>query len=224
MSTRRAHPGPSATIVAFDGVIADTLDTRASVLDDALAAVSEQLQLRLDRQAIDSRQVVAGRTFAEAARDLLSALPMGFTDDAPPLETLVDLVAADAGRRYANALSDGISLCPGAGVLLAALASSGKVIARADSPRRDVDAMLSLAGLDGGFTFVRCSDDAPREIGASSLRSSWIAIDRRLTASGVASENRTAVEVDERAMAAARTFAALVRRPTLQEGNAGETR
>ena len=209
----KAQPrGPSATIVAFDGVVADTLGLRARMLEEALAAMGGRLHLPDHIGTVDAAQAIPGRTFAEAARELLPSLLVR-GDDVPPLETLVDLVAVDAGRRYGEALAHGISLHEEAQGLLAELAVSGKVIARADSARRDVDALLSLSALDGAFTFVRCSDDVPRQPSVASLESSWIAMDRRLLAGGIAIENRTAIEVAEVAIEAARPFAALVRRP-----------
>jgi beta-phosphoglucomutase-like phosphatase (HAD superfamily) len=216
VSTSTGPRGPTATVVAFDGVVADTLELRARALDEALAAAAARLQLDGAIHAVDSRQAMPGRTFAEAARELLPVLIAGDAHDAPPRETLVDLIAVDAGRRYSNALSNGVSLQRDAGELLSTLAASGRLVARADSARHDVDAMLSLAGLEGAFTFVRCSDDAPRAIGAPSLQGSWLAIDQRLLAAGVVIANRAAIEVAEIALEVARPFAGRVERSRFQ--------
>ena len=211
-----AHPrGPSATIVAFDGVVADTLGVRARVLEEAISVVTQRMNLPNDVGSVDARGAIPGRTFAEAARELLPSL-MARSGDVLPLETLVDLVAVDAGRRYGEEISHGISLHTEAQGLLAELAVSDKVVARADSARRDVDALLSLSGLADAFTFVRCSDDAPRHPSTGSLESAWIAMDRRLLQGGIAIGNRTVLEVAEVALEAARPFAALVRRPRFQ--------
>ena len=206
----RAVGGLTATVLAFDGIVADTLPLRASALGSALSALTsfsaEQTGTRTDESL---QRAIAGRTFAEAARALLAA---GSADgDEAERETLVDLVAMDAGRRYSAMLSSGVSLCPGATALLTELASTGKVVARADSIRRDVEAILGFAAIESGFTFVRCSDDMPRSPGLSSLEGSWQAIDRRLRASGVEVDRRIAIEVAGTAADAARPFVAEVR-------------
>ena len=232
LSGPRAVGGPSATVLAFDGLVADTLPARASALGAALSALSALSPLPADvmRTGLEEtlRAAIAGRTFAEAARLLLAAPHVAGVEslatttnretanretanrETADRETLVDLVAMDAGRRYTAALADGVSLCPGAVALVAELARAGRVVARADSVRRDVETVLAFAAIESGFTFVRCSDDLPRAPGLSSLEGSWRAIDRRLRASGVDIEQRVAMEVGA-AADAARPFVAEVR-------------
>ena len=212
--------GLSAVVVAFDGVVADTLGLRASALNEALMAIAEHLDPdAVGHTAGAGSQAIAGRTFAEAARLLLASAPSSLTSQASARETLVDLVALDAARRYTAALSGGTSLLPGAVEMLNELALSSRVVARADSARRDVDAILALSGLDATFAFVRCSDDTPRLTGAS-VESAWAAIDRRLLAGEVAVENRTALEVAEIALDAARPFVGRVQRRRFPEATA----
>jgi hypothetical protein len=183
--------------------------------------VAERFGLDLGLLPTDSQRVIPGRTFVEAARTQLAMLLPDHAGELPPLETLADLAALDAGRRYRDLLSNGISLRPGVQRWLSTLASSGRLVARADSARRDVEAMLSLAGLDAAFAFVRCSDDTPRQAGAASVDSAWIAVDRRLLAVGVPAANRMAIEIAGLALDAARPFAARVQRPSFQAGTSG---
>jgi len=131
-------------------------------------------------------------------------------------ETTVDIVAHDASRRYSATLAQGISLVHGAEAWLAELGKAHRIVARADSARREVNAVLMLSSLENAFFFVRCSDDAPRMPARSSLESSWTAIDTRLTASGVLPEQRYAFEQGSRAISVARPFVASVRTPTFR--------
>lgn len=162
-------------VVAFDGQIVDTLPLRTRALDEALASVA-------GFTGGDLR--VAGRDFAEAARLVLERLARdgAVPDDA--VETLVDLVSLDAGRRYSALLSHGVSLALDAEVLLATLQRTGRVVARADSARRDVSSIMALGALEHVFMFIRCSDDAPRLPGASTLESSMAAISARVRPAG----------------------------------------
>ena len=191
---------PIVHVVAFDGQVVDTLPLRGRALEEAIASVagdtighagsgsagSATTGSETSKRAIDdwTRHPIAGRDFAEAARSILER--QGHEPAVPELalETLVDLVALDAGRRYSASLSHGVALASGAAELLAELQRSGRVVARADSARRDVSAILALGALDHEFTFIRCSDDAPRLPGRSTRESSMAAISTRVQPAG----------------------------------------
>ena len=131
-------------------------------------------------------------------------------------ENTIDLVAHEASRRYGAALAQGISLVSGAAAWLAELGKTHRIVARADSSRREVNTILMLSSLENAFFFVRCSDDAPRIPSRSSLEASWSAIDARLTSSGVLPGQRFAFEHAARAVSVARPFVASVRTPTFR--------
>ncbi|MEO7520986.1 MAG: hypothetical protein ABIW79_04145 [Gemmatimonas sp.] len=198
----------SVAIVALDGLVADTLALRRAALQSALQSL-------IGGSAHDTSNAVAGRTFTEMTRRILAAATPQFSQSSID-ETLVDLVAVDAARRYGEALRHGVSLVPGAAQWLRELGAAHRIVARADSIRRDATHMVTLASLESHFLFMRCSDDAPRLPGRGSLEGSWTAIDARLTASGVHAGNRSAFELAPEALATAKPFVASVQRPTFR--------
>ena len=143
-------------VIAFDGVLFDTLDARAMIVSDALAA--EGLALNTERV----RQAITGRTFSEAIRFLA---PVARPDEANPNldETSLDVAIVRAHQAFAALAARGFSLNISARDALLSAASVTRVVLRADSRRRDVDALLALSGLDSAVSHIRCSDDpAPR--------------------------------------------------------------
>jgi hypothetical protein len=159
---------------------------------------------------------VSGRTFAESARVVLAASVESGGLPTTIDETTFDLVAHDAARRFTAALTHGVSLVDGAAGWLAELTRTNRIVARADSARRDVSRVLELSSLENLLLFVRCGDDAPRLPQRSSLDSSWAAIDARLTSIGVPTAQRLGFEHSELAADAARPFVASVQRPTFR--------
>ncbi|MCA2982437.1 MAG: hypothetical protein ACK6DR_14090 [Gemmatimonas sp.] len=156
-----------ALIVAFDGVLADTLLLRAHVLADAAAA---EFQPRSMAAAL---AVLPGRTLLEAALAL-------FADETERDPTLPELVALRAQRGYRQLVTHGVPVHPAVVDEMEAAGRRGdRVVVRADSERRDVEPLLALLGLDHTLAFLRCSDDRPHGAAASLVRS-WQAIDGRL--------------------------------------------
>ena len=187
-----------ALIVAFDGVVADTLPLRAHALADAAAA---EFQPRTIEQAL---AVLPGRNLLEAALSL-------FPDEATRDPTLPELVALRAQRGFRQLVQHGAPVH--AGILREihdAAASGTRVVLRADSERRDVEPLLAMAGLDHQFTFTRCSDDMPRGHDPSLLRS-WQAVDARLRSMQQDVMVRTAWEMSGGTESTARSFVASVR-------------
>ena len=169
-----------AVVVAFDGVFAATLDARHAVLVEALAAHG------VATTGLPEPSRLAGRTFAECARDLV-------VHD----ETVVDLVAWGAGRGLEGRGAAGWTVDPGVLLVLRQHAQSGRrLVLRADSSRQVVERALSIAGVTDLFSLVRCSDDLPRDSAATALESSWTAIDRRLLTFGITTGQRLALEPD----------------------------
>ena len=170
-----------AVIVAFDGVLADTLPLRAHALVDAADA---------EGQLLTTEHVLAalhGCTLLEAA---LALFPHHAAHD----PTLPELVALRAQRGFRQLVQYGVPMRPDVLHLMQQAAARGvRLVLRADSERRDVEPLLAMAGVEHILAVVRCSDDQPRSAGASLTRS-WHAIDARLRAMHLASPARTAWE------------------------------
>ncbi|MBL0937480.1 MAG: hypothetical protein IBJ03_01215 [Gemmatimonadaceae bacterium] len=177
-----------ATIIAFDGALFDTLPARRAALQDALQAEGA----RVEDSALDL--LLPGRTFGE----VVSALD-AFTHD----PTSADLVLLRVQRLYAAIVAHGVRLMPdGMNVLRDAQRAGHRIILRADSDRRHVEALLTLSGLETGVNVVRCADDPPRGP-APSLTRSWEVIHERLTRFAIPVVERFAYEATERTLAAA---------------------
>jgi beta-phosphoglucomutase-like phosphatase (HAD superfamily) len=188
-----------ALIVAFDGVLADTLPLRAHVLADAAAA---EFQPRSTAAAL---AVLPGRTLLEASLALFAA-----ESERDP--TLPELVALRAQRGYRQLVAHGV---PVHSAVLDEMEAAGRrgdrVVVRADGERREVEPLLALLGLDHTLAFVRCSDDRPLGADASLVRS-WQAIDGRLNGLRQPPSERVAWEPQgATTTAVAGEFAALVR-------------
>lgn len=166
-----------ALIVAFDGLLFDTLDVRA----DALIAALHTEHMHLARNAV--RDALPGRSLWEASEFLVESGD----------HTLVDLVALRAQRTVSQRVAQGVSLAPHAREWIEGQRSTGtRLVLRADSVRRDVERVIQLAELEFAFAMIRCSDDLPHTRGVSSLENSNLAIARRLHGLGV-SRRQTAV-------------------------------
>lgn len=188
-------------ILAFDGVVADTFPLRAYALAEAIAAECVPVT------AADVLPYLPGRSLREAAIEAIHRVPVlqqpRFRDDV----TLHDLVALRAQRSWSAAAAQGVPLQPGvmAAVPLQ-LARGRRLVLRSDSQRREVELLLQLAGLEDSVLFVRCADDAPRVMGATSLEASHRAIAARLDAQRIGRDERVAVEYDAHSAAQAAPF------------------
>ena len=185
----RTHGPLPALILAFDGVVADTLGLRADGIAEAL---------RDDEIDFDRAEILAtlpGRSLYEAV-DLLTA-----TTDT----VLIELATLRAQQWVSLRLARGVVITEFARTMLSSVATGTRTVLRADSIRRDVEPILRQAGLEDAFTLVRCSDDAPRVPGATSLESSYAEITRRLDLLRMSAE-RTAIEADHRVAVVARHY------------------
>jgi len=210
---RRHLPTDSAraTIVAFDGLVADTVGARALALADAVSAEHHPLS------AADAASLLVGRSLEEAAEAALSesgdtAHAHRATHDYPFDPTTRDLVVLRARRHYGAIAMQGLSIRNGvAHWLTNRAASHGRLVLRADSGRREVEQLLRWAGLLDLFTLLRCADDLPRVTSYASTDASWHVIHSRLDAFQINRERRIAFEYDSVGAAAASPFVADVK-------------
>jgi len=189
----------SATIVAFDGLVADTLSARA-------LAISESVSAEIAPCSVDEALLlVRGRSLDEAIEAALRARSESLEVECDA--TARDLAVLRARRSFTAMVSQGLPLRDGAAEWLAARASThGRVVLRAESARRDVDRLIEFTGLADVVTFIRCSDDGPRVYGASSTGNSWSAIARRLATQRVPIDECTAFECSDLSANVARTY------------------
>ena len=178
-----------ALILAFDGVVADTLGLRA----DGIAEALRDDQIDFDRAEILA--TLPGRSLYEAV-DLLTA---------PTDTVLIELATLRAQQWVSTRMAQGVVITEFARTMLSAVATGTRIVLRADSLRRDVEPVLRFAALDDAFTFVRCVDDSPKLPVATSLESSYAEITRRLDVLRVSAE-RTAIEADHRVAVVARPY------------------
>ncbi len=171
-------------IVAFDGLIADTLPLRARAVAEAISA---EYPLTTVEDVICT---VGGRSISEAVDAALVGCHEATGDD-----TMRDLIVLRAQRACSTAISQGVPLCRNTREWVRQQSAAGqRLVFRADSSRRDVDQLLQLSGLEQSAMFVRCSDDLPRCVGDSSVERSYAAIDARLHAHFLSREGRLALE------------------------------
>ncbi len=139
-------------VVAFDGILADTLEPRARVLN-SVARDFPELSLRAF-----SASDLAGHTFAEAIRAVATAERSVNAD-----ETLIDLYALDAERAWASEVALGVVVFDSAIARLVDLAAVHRVVIRSDSTRGNIaPAVQLLEEAVGPLTVVAADDPAVR--------------------------------------------------------------
>ncbi len=206
------------TIVAFDGIVADTIPRRATALATALAdaitaeGASLQIDVRMHDILPPLRAWLPGRTFSEAVAVAMEQLPALQHDGIREDVTVRDLIALRAQRAWSEMASHGIPLRDGVqSWLQSALGRGLRMVLRSDSHRREVEPVLRLAGLEDSMLFLRCADDLPRVPRVSTLQASYEAIDVRLDRQRLPRTQRDVVEADDGAAAIALGFAATSR-------------
>lgn len=176
-------PARQALVLAFDGVLFDTMPARTAALCEALAA--EGLSYNED----SVRAALPGRALAEALQQL---------DPSPEDPTRHDLVLLRAQRLYAGIIAHGVPLLPeGTQAMRDAIAQGHLIVLRSDSERRHAEPLLALSGLETQISLLRCADDPPRSAGSSFDRS-WQHIDERLQRLGIATAQCTVRELTDR--------------------------
>lgn len=138
---------PTVLLFEFEGVLADTVPLRRAALRHSLA--EEGLSLTDEEWSVHCH----GRPTSDAVERLLAA--RGNPLDA----TGVELVALRADRRFAELASRGVSLNAGAYTLLGALSGRSRLGIVTRAPRRQVDFVLGLAGLEHLFQCIVTAED-----------------------------------------------------------------
>ncbi len=202
------------TIVAFDGIVANTLPLRTTALADAIAF--ECVTLGLSVHAHDLfpllLPLLPGRTFNETMAVAVAGLPALQHEQIRDDLTLHDLITMRAQRAWSAMVAHGVPLHDGVLSRLQAHVGRGlRIVLRSDSQRREVEPLLRLAGLEDSMLFLRCADDLPRLAGVSSWRASYEAIDARLDRHQLPHAQRIAVEVNAEKATFALGFAATSR-------------
>ena len=185
-------------IMAFDGIIADTLPLRAQALADAIALECGSLGVSVDAQVLSPLllPLLPGRTFGECMVVAVEQIPALLHDTVRLDLTLHDIMALRAQRAWSATVAHGVPLRDGVRDHLQTLVARGaRIVVRSDSQRRDVEPLLRLAALEDSMLFLRCADDLPRRAGVTSLQASYEAIDARLDRLRIPSTQRDAVEV-----------------------------
>ena len=192
-------------VVAFDGLLFNTLEYRARAIVEAMHHESLTVSTEQALAALPSRSI------AEAVREIQGNLsPLAADID----ETTLDLVVLRADRALAGLASSGASLNVKLGERIRRAASITRIVLRADSRRREVDELLRLTELDALVAMTRCSDDAANvhrsELNDSTLRRSYDQIVTRMAANrnllGNASGIGIALELTSGARETAREF------------------
>ncbi len=202
--------GDRVTILAFDGIVADTLPQRATVLAHAMAI--EWAPLGVHVHVDDLLPLLPGRTFGECVTEAVRQLPALQQVRVRHDATAHDLIAMRAQRDWGAAVAHGVPLRDGVLHRLHAEVARGvRLVLRSDSQRREVEPVLRLAGLEDSVLFLRCADDLPRTAGLTTLQGSYEAIDVRLDRQRRPRASRDAVEAHDAPAALALGFAATSR-------------
>ena len=132
-------------VIAFDGILFDTLDFRASAVVEALSAEG----VVTSKQHVLS--ILPSHSLAEAVR---AAAANSHAD-----QTTLDLAALRAERAIGELGSRGAVLNVTMRDRLRRAAAVTRIVVRADSRRLEVEELLRLAELDSVVSLLRCSDD-----------------------------------------------------------------
>ncbi|MEO7362473.1 MAG: hypothetical protein ABI120_19240 [Gemmatimonadaceae bacterium] len=196
-------------VVAFDGLLFDTLPLRSAAIAAALSA--EGYGITDDMV----RDVVASRSIAEAVR-ACALISIGASQHNPSTgagldETALDLATLRAERAAGEVTSRGAVLNVSMRHRLQRAATVTRIVVRADSLRRDVEPLLAMAELDSIVSFVRCADDGDRATAhgiGSMVEKSYADITRRMAGNmnllGERSAIGIALELSDSGRAAAR--------------------
>lgn len=197
------------TIVAFDGILADTLPPRARALADAITQECAALHVPIDVQELLPQLIdlLPGRTFSESIAAAVELIPVLQHERMRHDVTMHDLIAMRAQQAWSAVVAHGVPFLDGVlGRVQSAVARGSRLVVRSDSQRREVEPLLRLAGLEDSMLFLRCSDDLPRVVGGTSLQASYEAIDTRLDRQRVPRAQRDAVEANDGTVAFALGF------------------
>ncbi|GEM_PF-1559508 len=196
-------------VVAFDGLLFDTLKFRAQAVVDALRHEGIRANMDVVMQALPSRSIgetVRAVVVAQVAHTRMVAHNVD--------ETSLDIAVLRAERSLSALASSGAVMHVKLAEQIRRAAPVTRIVVRADSRRREVDELLRLTELDSLLAMTRCSDDAASgqrmDARASTLRRSYSQIVGRMTANqnllGNATGPGIALECSELAREVAREF------------------
>ena len=196
-------------VVAFDGLLFDTLERRAHAVVDALRQEGLKTSVALVMQVLPSRSIDE-TVRAVIATQVGHSRVVAHNFD----ETSLDLAVLRAERSLAALASSGALLSVKLAERIRRAAPITRIAVRADSRRREVDELLRLTELDSSLAMTRCSDDAASvhriDAHVSTLRRSYSQIVTRMAANrnllGTASGIGVALEYSELAREVAREF------------------
>jgi beta-phosphoglucomutase-like phosphatase (HAD superfamily) len=134
-------------LLEFDDVLVETRSRRAAALRSALAPLGVELSDETFETMCD------GLSFAGAARMAFRAA------NAVADETAIELAALQAGRAFSQSVAGGAPLARGAGEFVRNAGGRARLGLVTRAPRRDVDALLALAGLADSFECVVTAED-----------------------------------------------------------------
>jgi beta-phosphoglucomutase-like phosphatase (HAD superfamily) len=191
-----------AIVVAFDGLIADTLDQRTTAVVGGIAAIGFSVA------PSDVRTVIAGHTIQEAVR--ISCATAGLNLD----ETLLDIAALRAARMLSTAMRQPVLLVPTAAEWIRRASLHARLVVRADSERAHVEPVLAAGGLADCISILICADDLPSAgTDIPVFVRAWKLIAERCKAIGVSADKLHGLECAYEALCA-RVTAGRVRRVT----------
>ena len=136
-----------AVLFEFDGVLADTRDARRRALIEALSDDGTTVS---ESEYDDRCASLPVRSAVRAAFELRAI---------PGDDTLIELTAARAERRFASLMESGVSLMPGARALIETMQGQTRLGIVSRAARRDIEHTLAMAQLDYAFEFVLSDDD-----------------------------------------------------------------
>jgi HAD superfamily hydrolase (TIGR01509 family) len=135
-------------LLEFEGILADTTPHRLAALRDALAVDGLSLDDEMWAEHCHGLPVDAA---VQAARHALGA---------PDDPTAAELARLRAERAFTQRISRGLLMNPGGLALVQALRTLARLALVTRAARRDVDFVLTIAGIADVFTCVVTGDDA----------------------------------------------------------------
>ena len=139
-----------AVLFEFDGVIADTRDARRAALLDTLEEDGLTLEESEYLECCAAMPVRSSVRAAFARRSVAGD------------ETLIELTAVRAERRFSSIVGAGVSLAAGARELIQSLSGQARLGIVSRAARQEIESALSLAALEHVFEFVIAGDDPYR--------------------------------------------------------------
>ena len=136
-----------AVLCEFEGVLADTAGLRADALRESLA----------DEGIVTSRTQLADACGGLPPRTAVTAALALCGEERD--ETGIDVLVLRAERHFAAAAGKGLTLAAGAREFLERAAGRVRLALVTRASRRDVEFVLSLAGLDAAFECVVAAED-----------------------------------------------------------------